>query len=73
MVTGRSAFRRETPAETLEAIATEEATPVSAAKPHAPVLLCWVIERCLAKSPVDHYAVTADLHRDLRIDIRPPE
>ena len=67
MVTGRHAFRRETPPETLEAITNEEATPVSALNPNAPLLLCWIIERCLAKSPVDRYAVTTDLHRDLRM------
>jgi Tol biopolymer transport system component len=66
MLTGRSAFRRDTPAETLEAIIGDEPTPVLALNPGAPILLSWIIDRCLAKNPDDRYGVTADLHRDLR-------
>lgn len=66
MVTGRRAFRRNTSAETLDAIINEEAPPVPTLDARVPVLLRWIIERCLAKDPGDRYGATADLHRDLR-------
>jgi len=66
MATGQPAFRRPTAVETLEAIISAEPAPIQAVSPHAPLLLTWIIERCLAKHPEDRYASTADLHRDLR-------
>jgi eukaryotic-like serine/threonine-protein kinase len=66
MATGTTAFRRETPAETLEAIMHEEPAPLPDVAPNAPLLLWWIIERCLAKDPPDRYGSTRDLHRDLR-------
>ena len=50
MLTGRSAFRRETPAATLDAIINDEPA-MSALDPRTPLLLRWIIERCLAKDP----------------------
>jgi Tol biopolymer transport system component len=67
MAAGRPALRRATPAETLEAICGEEPTPLPAIVPQAPLVLWWIIERCLSKNPSDRYAVTTDLHRDLRM------
>ena len=66
MATGRPAFRRATPAETLEAIANEEPTALPTVNAQVPLLLWWITERCLAKDPGDRYGVTADLHHDLR-------
>ena len=66
MATGLSAFRRETPAQTLEAIINEEPTPLPEVNAQAPLFLWWIIERCLAKNAGDRYGSTADLHRDLR-------
>jgi serine/threonine protein kinase len=66
MAVGRRAFRRETSAETLDAIINDELPPMSALDLRAPVMLLWIIERCLAKEPADRYGATADLHRDLR-------
>lgn len=66
MATGKPAFRRDTPAATLEAIMNEEPTPLPEVAPNTPLLLWWIIERCLAKDPRDRYGATADLHRDLR-------
>jgi serine/threonine protein kinase/Tol biopolymer transport system component len=66
MAQGRPAFRRDTPAATLDAIINDELPPMSAGDTRIPVLLRWIIERCLAKDPDDRYAVTVDLHRDLR-------
>ena len=66
MTTGRAAFRRGTPAETLDAIIGEEPASISTLNPNAPLLLAWLVDRCLAKNPNDRYAVTSDLQRDLR-------
>jgi Tol biopolymer transport system component len=65
MVSGRPAFRRETPAATLDAIINDE-PPLAALDPRMPLQLRWIIERCLAKDPEERYGVTGDLHRDLR-------
>lgn len=65
MATGHRAFRGDTPAATLDAIVNDDA-PVPSLDRRAPVLLKWIIERCLAKDPADRYGSTADLHLDLR-------
>ena len=65
MLTGRSAFRRETLAATLDAIGNDE-PPMAALDARTPLQLRWIIERCLAKDPGERYGVTGDLHRDLR-------
>ena len=66
MALGAPAFRRDTPALTLEAILNEEPAPLSELNPHVPLFFWWIVERCLAKNPAERYASTADLHRDLR-------
>jgi len=65
MVSGRHAFRRETPAATLDAIINDE-PPLAAVDPRLPLQISWIMERCLAKDPEERYGVTGDLHRDLR-------
>ena len=65
MITGRPAFRRDTPAATLEAIINDEASSQEVAN-RVPAPLKWIVERCLSKDPHDRYASTADLHRELR-------
>jgi len=65
-VTGRRAFERPTPAQTLTAII--EADPDPAPKTAAvrfPESLTWILERCLAKEPRERYAATFDLARDV--------
>jgi serine/threonine protein kinase len=66
MWTGQALFRRATPTETLDAIINEEPLPLPARHVQTPVMLWWIIERCLAKHPDDRYGVTSDLYRDLR-------
>ena len=65
MATGRRAFQRNTPVETLSAIIREDPEPVGTLNPRAPAPLRWTIERCLAKNPEDRYVSTRDLARDL--------
>src|SRR5438105_12010684 len=49
--TGRRAFQRSTPVETLAAIIREEPEPIEQSSPKTPVPLRWIIERCLEKEP----------------------
>jgi serine/threonine protein kinase len=62
MASGKQAFRRDTAAQTLSAILTEEAPPMDAGLPPP---LRWIIARCLAKDPSSRYAATSDLHREI--------
>jgi tetratricopeptide (TPR) repeat protein len=66
MATGRQAFRRETPAQTIAAIIDDPPEPLASLNPALPAPLRWVIDRCLAKDPADRYASTFDLARELR-------
>src|SRR5262249_47314366 len=66
MLTGRRAFSRATPAETLTAIIREETEPVGAVNPEVPPPLRWILERCLAKDPRERYVATEDLAREVR-------
>jgi serine/threonine protein kinase len=62
---GRPAFRKDTPAATLDAIINDEPPSLATLDARAPVPFRWIVERCLAKERGDRYAVTADLYRDL--------
>ncbi len=66
MATGRRAFGRASPVETLSAILKEEPAPASTVNPAAPERLSSIISRCLAKDAEERYASTRDLARDLR-------
>jgi Tol biopolymer transport system component/predicted Ser/Thr protein kinase len=65
LLTGRRAFERETPVDTLAAVIAEEPPPLPAGAA-IPLPLLWAIRRCLAKDPRDRYGSTLDLARDLR-------
>src|SRR5581483_2895552 len=54
------------PAETVAAILRDDVPPMSNSGVAAPPPLRWVIERCLAKDPVERYSHTTDLYRELR-------
>jgi tetratricopeptide (TPR) repeat protein len=66
MATGRQAFRRETPAQTIAAIIEDPPEPLATLNPALPAPARWLIERCLAKDPPERYASTLDLARELR-------
>ncbi|HKC26208.1 MAG TPA: serine/threonine-protein kinase, partial [Thermoanaerobaculia bacterium] len=66
LVTGRRAWRKPTPAETLVAIMREDPPPLSSVEVPVPLPVRKVIGRCLAKSPEDRYVATRDLAQDLR-------
>jgi serine/threonine-protein kinase len=66
LASGRQAFKRETPAQTIAAIIEDAPEPLATLNPVLPPPLRWLIERCLAKDPGERYASTLDLARDLR-------
>jgi serine/threonine-protein kinase len=66
LATGRQAFRRETPAQTIAAIIDAPPEPLATLGPALPPPARWIIERCLAKEPAERYASTLDLARELR-------
>ncbi len=65
MATGKRAFARGSPPETLAAIIREEPEPIAGLNPKCPVPVRWMIERCLAKDARGRYTSTEDLARDL--------
>jgi hypothetical protein len=65
MVTGKRAFARPSPPETMTAIIREEPESLASAARDSPVPLRWIAERCLAKDREERYAATKDLARDL--------
>lgn len=66
MLSGRRAFRRDTPFETMTAIVQDDPPPLSQLRGDVPPALIAIVNRCLAKRPEDRYASTRDLARDLR-------
>ena len=66
LATGRQAFRRDSPAQTIASIIEDSPEPLTTRNPTLPPPLRWVIERCLAKDPAERYASTLDLARELR-------
>jgi predicted ATPase len=61
MAAGRRPFERATQAETTAAILRDPPLPLT----DVPQPLLWLIERCLAKSPLDRYGSTRELAREL--------
>ena len=65
MATGRRAFLRASPPQTLTAIIQDEPEPIGGTNRNVPAPVRWIVERCLAKQPRNRYASTEDLARDL--------
>jgi Tol biopolymer transport system component len=66
MVTGRRAFRGESPARLISAILKDDPEPMTELAPGVPSLLVQTISRCLAKAPEDRWQTTNDLLFHLR-------
>lgn len=66
MVSGKRAFHRDTPVQTLSAIIAEDPEAVHPLDPSFPDAARLVLERCLAKAPEKRYMATSDLVLDLR-------
>jgi eukaryotic-like serine/threonine-protein kinase len=65
MATGRRAFEKETPAETLAAVMKMQPTPPSIMVPNLPPNLERAILRCLRKDPTKRFQTMADVRVDL--------
>ncbi len=61
MLTGKRAFQKPTPAETMAAILNEDPPAVSQQAPSAPVALQGVVQRCLEKNPEQRFQSASDL------------
>jgi serine/threonine protein kinase len=66
MATGKKAFQRDTPIQTLSAIISDDPAPLSDSNRKIPTPLKWQIERCLAKSPRERYGATIDMYHELK-------
>jgi hypothetical protein len=66
MLTGQRAFHRPTRAETLAALIGTDPRALEEVCPEVPAPMRWVVERCLAKNPLERYASTIDLAHELR-------
>lgn len=71
LLTGRLPFAHASLGETLAAIATEPAMPLSLARPELPALLSDVLARLLAKRPADRHANGKALAHELRMLLQP--
>jgi serine/threonine protein kinase/Tol biopolymer transport system component len=61
MLAGRSAFQRETSADTISAILKEDPPDLPAAERRVPPALVRLVERCLEKDPAARFQTAADL------------
>ncbi len=67
MLSGKRAFRADTPADVLTAIIRDEPEPINDLNPSVPVPVRLLLERLLAKDPAERWDSTRDLARDLAL------
>lgn len=63
--TGRRLFKRETDAETLQAVRDANIPEVRTLRPEVPATLAKIVHRALAIDPEERYGTAAELQRDL--------
>ncbi len=66
MLSGKRAFARNTNVQSLSAIIQDDPEPLQTLNPQTPAPVRWIIDRCLSKDPVERYASTRDLARELQ-------
>jgi serine/threonine-protein kinase len=66
LVTGRTPFKRSSDASTLHAIVSESPEPLARYKSDVPPDLQRLVDKSLAKNPMERYQSAADLASDLR-------
>ena len=59
-------FTRNTQVQSLSAIIQDDPEPLQTLSPQTPAPVRWIIDRCLSKDPVERYASTRDLARELQ-------
>jgi len=65
MLTGARLYKRASLRETVEALLSEPAPPLSASEPTLPAELDAIVQRALAKDPSDRFASAADMQAAL--------
>ena len=65
MLTGRRPFEGSNPASVISAILRDMPRPVSELQPAVPRALARLVDRCLAKNPVDRFQSALDLRHSL--------
>jgi serine/threonine protein kinase/tetratricopeptide (TPR) repeat protein len=66
MLSGRRAFHRDSPVQTMSAILEDDPDSLAAVAPRTPFALLKVVSRCLAKRAEDRYASTRELLHEIR-------
>ena len=66
MVTGKKAFEGKSRAVLIAAVTEEDPDPLTQLEPRAPLALEHVVQRCLAKDPMDRWQTAHDLMVRLR-------
>jgi hypothetical protein len=66
VLTGNRPFTAKSSADVMSAILRDDPPPITESNPSAPDPVCWIVERCLAKSASHRYVSTRDLARDLQ-------
>jgi len=67
MASGELPFRRDTPMETMHAVAFDETPSLHTYRPSLPAELQRIVSRCLRKTPDERYADARALIQDLRV------
>ena len=72
MLTGKTAFSADNPANLIAAILTTDPRPVSEHRPDVPRVLDRIVETCIAKEPDERWQSAGDIKRALElIDLAP--
>ena len=72
LVTGKRAFRGESPSAVMSAIIATEPRPMRELVPITPATLEWIVTRCLAKNPDDRWQTVRDLRAALERILQEP-
>ncbi len=67
MASGELPFRRDTPMETMHAVAFDETPSLQTYRANLPAELQRIVSRCLRKDPDERYAEARSLIQDLRV------
>ena len=67
MISGRTPFQGETPADVNAALLERDPSPITALVPEVPPVLCHIINKSLRKNEDERYQTSKSMHADLKI------